>query len=239
MSAHLALSAFGEGDSDDGQRPAYAAHPSGTLLRNSAKPRAAAAWHGVVAAADVDALAADAEAVVGDTYWLEPQDVPRCALERFALDVLHAHAKDVDRPVVGVEWWVQCRSSDGQPTIRLHWDSDEQYTRRTGEHLPPWLATVTYLTSCGAPTVVFPVGADAHGRAVRAGTTAYVSPRAWQTPRLRPGLHGARSRRRPPRHRGGAFRCSSTCGWDTGRRTRRAFRRGGGATRHLRRAGRR
>ena len=68
MSAHLALSAFGEGESDSSDDDdAYAAHPSGTLLRNSAKPRAAAAWHGVVAAADVDALAADAEAVGGDT----------------------------------------------------------------------------------------------------------------------------------------------------------------------------
>ena len=177
MSAHLALSAFGEGESDSSDDDdAYAAHPSGTLLRNSAKPRAAAAWHGVVATADVDALAADAEAVVGDTYWLETQDAPRCALERFALDVLHAHAKTVDRPIVGVEWWVQCRSSDGQPTIRLHWDSDELYKRRTGEHLPPWLATVTYLTSCGAPTPTAARCAPARQRTSRTPCRASTSP---------------------------------------------------------------
>eukprot|EP00966_Prymnesium_polylepis_P035083 815252-Prymnesium_polylepis.1 len=61
------------------------------------------------------------------------------------------------------------QASDGSPTINLHWDSDELHKRASGEHLPPWVATVTYLGSSGAPTVVLPAAADAHGRAVRSG----------------------------------------------------------------------
>lgn len=36
----------------------------------------------------------------------------------------------------------------------------------TSQHVPPYLATVTYLTSSGAPTCVFTLAADAHGKAV-------------------------------------------------------------------------
>ena len=108
----------------------------------------------------------------------EAQGAARCTLERLAMDVLHFHAaRGAPRAITGCEWWVQVRTAGGQPTIRLHWDSDELYKVRTGEHLPPWLATVTYLSDCGAPTLVLPVAADAHGRAARAGSTAYASHR--------------------------------------------------------------
>ena len=48
----------------------------------------------------------------------------------------------------GVEWWVQYRllsGGEGASNIGLHWDTDEQLKAATGEHLPPWVATVTYL----------------------------------------------------------------------------------------------
>ena len=40
---------------------------------------------------------------------------------------------------------------------------------QANEHIPPWLATVTYLGDVGAPTVVLPVAADREGRAVPTG----------------------------------------------------------------------
>ena len=72
-----------------------------------------------------------------------------------------------DRWNGGVEWWVQVRRSDGRrPSIKLHWDSDEERKKQTGEHIPPWLATVTYLGDAGAPTLVLPIVADARGVAM-------------------------------------------------------------------------
>ena len=69
--------------------------------------------------------------------------------------------------ISGVEWWVQARASDGaQPSLGLHWDSDEEHKAEVGEHLPPWLATVTYLGAQGAPTLILPAAADADGHTV-------------------------------------------------------------------------
>ncbi len=58
----------------------------------------------------------------------------------------------------------QVRGAD-EP-LSIHWDCDEERKGKHGEHVPPYLATVTYLTSIGAPTLVLPVAADAHGRAL-------------------------------------------------------------------------
>ena len=101
----------------------------------------------------------------------------RCSLERLALDVLEfhtradgsvegGHAADGDAPhrVRGVEWWVQVRTPGGQPSLNLHFDADEEHKNHAGEHIPPWLATVTYLGSCGAPTLILPVVGDGTAR---------------------------------------------------------------------------
>lgn len=73
-------------------------------------------------------------------------------------------------------WPSRSHSSHTVDSRALHsWDSDEEHKASAGEHVPPWLATVTYLGSHGAPTVVLPVAADAHGRAVGAGTDAFCS----------------------------------------------------------------
>ena len=93
--------------------------------------------------------------------------------------------------ICGAEWWVQVRrvgtateaaghearpgarrrlGSDGAAvasaasatSIAFHWDSDEA-RMRGGVHVPPLLATVTYLGGAGAPTLVLPLAADAKG----------------------------------------------------------------------------
>jgi hypothetical protein len=102
----------------------------------------------------------------------------RCSLERLALDVLAFHMRtdgsvdgghvaDGDAPhrVRGVEWWVQVRTEGGQPSLNLHFDADEEHKNHTGVHIPPWLATVTYLGSRGAPTLILPAVGDSEARA--------------------------------------------------------------------------
>ena len=176
----LDLASFSDDSDDEGDtnsRAQLSTH--GDFLRNTARVSSAVrAWHGVIESAEHrTALEKDAETLAqgdtaGDTFWIEADDAPRCTLERLALAVMRFHAGTLPPgapPVRGAEWWVQVRRSGSQPTIGLHWDCDELHKRASGEHLPPWMATVTYLGSCGAPTVVLPAAADAKGRAVRAG----------------------------------------------------------------------
>ena len=99
----------------------------------------------------------------------------RCSLERLALAILQFHTRadgtsdahqagsDSPHRVRGAEWWVQVRSSGGKPSINLHFDSDEEHKNHAGIHIPPWLATVSYLGSRGAPTLVLPIVGDAAG----------------------------------------------------------------------------
>eukprot|EP00966_Prymnesium_polylepis_P194621 4511737-Prymnesium_polylepis.1 len=47
----------------------------------------------------------------------------------------------------------------------MHFDCDEHMQQTEGINIPPWLSTVTYLTSEGAPTMVLPIRADAGGSA--------------------------------------------------------------------------
>lgn len=158
--------------------------PHGETLRNAPRTSlaaAAVAWHNAVPTSSMcAALEADAATIAnvapGSTYWLEADEVaPCCAIEQFALAVLRFHACATDEPL-GVEWWVQRRRSDGDtPAMGLHWDSDDPHKRAYGEHLVPWLATVTYLGSKGAPTLCLPAAADAHGRATKLRCGAFVS----------------------------------------------------------------
>ena len=88
----------------------------------------------------------------------------------------------------GAEWWVQLRNAplvssgegmasddDDASSIAFHFDCDEGLYSATGELVPPFLATVTYLSSVGAPTIVLPARADALGDAVPTGGGAFVS----------------------------------------------------------------
>ena len=117
------------------------------------------------------------------TYWLdhfsgqtdtagETPERTRCTLESLALKVMRHHAPSdgclgPGCHVRGVEWWVQARSSTGtrEPSMVLHFDSDEELKGATGVHKTPWLATITYLGSRGAPTVVLPIVGDSEGHA--------------------------------------------------------------------------
>lgn len=156
------------------------------FLRSANRPAMVSVWHGAIPSpTERNNLAADAiwlvDSVGSETFWVDastPMSGARCTLERFALAVLRFHAgRDAAaddssgsanaRPCrfTGAEWWVQARRSDGpRPGIGFHWDSDEGHASSTGEHVPPWIATVTYLGVEGAPTLVLPVAADACGR---------------------------------------------------------------------------
>ena len=69
--------------------------------------------------------------------------------------------------ICGAEFWVQVRRVGARngSTIAFHWDSDET-CMRAGVHVPPLLATVTYLGGVGAPTVVLPLAASERGMAL-------------------------------------------------------------------------
>ena len=109
----------------------------------------------------------------GSTHWFDGDAEPRCALEHLARDVILFHTARLDATRnrrVGAEWWVQVRAAD--ESMSIHWDCDEAHksASQANEHISPYLATVTYLTNIGAPTLVLPIAADACGRAIVAPT---------------------------------------------------------------------
>lgn len=111
------------------------------------------------------------------TFWMPADGTkPRCALEQMALDVFYHHVPTdctFDPTTSGAEWWVQIRPSPpvGRYTmhadednisksgISFHWDKDEELRLLAGGSLyvHPYLSTVTYLTSLGAPTMAMNV----------------------------------------------------------------------------------
>ena len=140
-------------------------------LRQAVRPGTARCWLDIASESAVSAARSEARALVhqpggGRTYWLDDTTQERCALEAVAKSILRFHQAIEPQTIhtAGLEWWVQVRSPDDRMSI--HWDCDEELKGRTGEHVPPYLATVTYLTSAGAPTIVLPVGSCCRGRAV-------------------------------------------------------------------------
>eukprot|EP00035_Acanthoeca_spectabilis_P006965 m.130982 g.130982 ORF g.130982 m.130982 type:complete len:344 (+) comp13739_c0_seq1:140-1171(+) len=111
-------------------------------------------------------LAADCRAAYaeqqehGKSFWLSVNDAatPASGLEALAAAVLRLHRDRAGgAAVVGVEWWTQVRgpsSAEGN-AIGFHWDRDEVLAdEAVPELVHPRVATVTYLTGNGAPTVV-------------------------------------------------------------------------------------
>eukprot|EP00040_Diaphanoeca_grandis_P009096 m.47623 g.47623 ORF g.47623 m.47623 type:complete len:350 (-) comp20540_c0_seq3:60-1109(-) len=101
----------------------------------------------------------------GKSFWLPHGKAPSSGLEAMAASIYQYHlAANPEAPhftpdikVAGAEWWVQVRGCDLEEgdAIGFHWDRDEVLA----DHNPPVLvhphvATVTYLTGYGAPTVV-------------------------------------------------------------------------------------
>ncbi|CAL1154128.1 unnamed protein product [Cladocopium goreaui] len=72
--------------------------------------------------------------------WMPCTADPRCLAERLAQEVFEFHAKGFafDPKRSGAEWWVQIRVA----------------VERHGVNVHPHLSTVTYLTECGAPTLI-------------------------------------------------------------------------------------
>lgn len=157
---------------DDAQRsPAFDAR---VRPRPRERPEA---WRQCMPMAVSAALRADAVLLArhagGTSWWIGACDKPRCAVERFAQDVLRWHARaDLtdalscggDRAPLrcGSQFWVQVRPSAtsnlGSSQIDFHFDRDEQlFLNCHAVFEPPFLSTVTYLSDAGAPTLVLPV----------------------------------------------------------------------------------
>lgn len=101
----------------------------------------------------------------GKSFWLPHGKAPASGLEAMAASIyqfhMHASSKSdnfkLDTKVAGAEWWVQVRGADMEEgdAIGFHWDRDEVLADNTPPELKhPSVATVTYLTGYGAPTVV-------------------------------------------------------------------------------------
>lgn len=90
----------------------------------------------------------------GSTYFQQSDVAPRCCLEELALSIFRFHTKNAtfEPTTSGAEWWTQV--VDDQDDIGFHWDRDYGHEGSTGENLYPHLATVTYLTNRGGPTVI-------------------------------------------------------------------------------------
>ena len=132
--------------------------------------------------ARLDELKRDLEFVASplvpqDTFWLGAGETPRCALEAVALEIFRKHAgvsPHAADPKSGVEWWAQVKdpaaASEAAREVCFHWDKDEQAHTLHGMYVFPQLATVTYLSRGGAPTVVLDKRPDSFTGAIVDGS---------------------------------------------------------------------
>ena len=114
-------------------------------------------------------------ALLPRTFWISPDDTPRCAMEQLAQQIFRYHVRSdycYDKRTSGAEWWVQIRPSPpagrysmmterneaDNSSISFHWDKDEELRLLTGGNMfiYPHISTVTYLTNHGSPTMVLP-----------------------------------------------------------------------------------
>lgn len=106
-------------------------------------------------ARQVEASAGSGEYSGGDTNWFPVDATPRCLLEQLVQAIFRSHAGDgggFDPSNAGAEWWTL--SIDPEDDIGLHFDKDYGTEADTGENATPSVATVTYLSDEGAPTIV-------------------------------------------------------------------------------------
>lgn len=93
------------------------------------------------------------------SFWIGKSDEPRCLLEKLSLAIARFHYPGPAwRRVLGVESWVQLRSVEDTKSARgleFHYDKDEIAVKKWDIWSHPELSTVTYLSGCGAPLVVF------------------------------------------------------------------------------------
>ncbi|GAX19851.1 hypothetical protein FisN_1Lh693 [Fistulifera solaris] len=134
----------------------------------------------------------------GVTYFMPSVMKPRCAIEAFVLDLFHRHVTDKTLYLPeqsGAEWWtlVMDESEENEKEddnededddeqgdeVGMHFDADYGLEEQAPNLLVhPRIATVTYLSDSGAPTVVFnkksppPTNIDSLGGEIR---TAWLS----------------------------------------------------------------
>ena len=120
----------------------------------------------------------------GQTYFLPASMKPRCALEALALSIFHKHTEHCkgmyDPKKSGANWWTLVLDDDDDDDVKkekdgkdkeddegdeeddddsdevgLHFDADYELEEQTKDLLlHPRVATVTYLSDCGAPTLI-------------------------------------------------------------------------------------
>jgi len=90
----------------------------------------------------------------GTTFWVGASSKPRTTLERLALEIFRFHSRSAqfDPASSGVEWWTQVIHTGDD--IGFHWDRDYDMEVDAGLLIHPHVATVTYLSTSGAPTLV-------------------------------------------------------------------------------------
>jgi hypothetical protein len=117
----------------------------------------------------------------GCTFFIPASMKPRCALERLALDIFQAHVKDLDPDKhydlerSGAEWWTLVLDTssksrhdrdkdnngddndddDDDDEVGMHFDADYGLEHQLPHYMVhPRVATVTYLSNVGVPTLV-------------------------------------------------------------------------------------
>ena len=111
----------------------------------------------------------------GHTYFQLACNNPRCTLEALALSIFRFHTQGVifNPSLSGAEWWVQHINS--LDDIGVHWDRDYGLEDEHGIHIHPHLGTVTYLSNCGGPTLIFNKrGSLTNQESICGGFTSYV-----------------------------------------------------------------
>jgi hypothetical protein len=109
----------------------------------------------------------------GQTYFCPCQMKPRCALEDLALRIFRIHVFGLDGMYTpeesGAEWWTlvldddEILEDDEGDEIGMHFDADYGLEEQVPDLLlHPRLATVTYLSDAGAPTLVLEKRSPSH-----------------------------------------------------------------------------
>jgi len=90
----------------------------------------------------------------GQTFWVPANAAPTTILEKIALEIFQFHTKgcQFDKENSGAEWWTLAIDSENAD-VSWHWDKDYGL-EESGINLSPHLATITYLSETGAPTVM-------------------------------------------------------------------------------------
>mmetsp|Transcript_27502 Transcript_27502/g.32095 ORF Transcript_27502/g.32095 Transcript_27502/m.32095 type:complete len:457 (-) Transcript_27502:25-1395(-) len=108
----------------------------------------------------------------GATYFVPASMKPRCALEKLAMEIFKTHTKDLipgrhyDVERSGAEWWTLVlevnnneedneEEEDGDDEVGMHFDADYGLEEQLPNYmLHPRVATVTYLSNVGVPTLI-------------------------------------------------------------------------------------